>query len=309
MRRPERIVSLIASATEIVDSLGLTDELVGRSHECDHPPRVLPLPMCSSAKLDVNGTSLEIDERVKQVLREATSVYNVNVDLLNELAPTLIITQTQCEVCAVSLKDVEAAMCAVVSSQPRIVACEPNWLADVWSDIDRVATAAGVPERGRQVIEKSQLRLAEIERRSRELIRRPRVACIEWMEPIMAAGNWVPELVKIAGGENLFGQAGQHSPWMTWEELVVSEPDVVLVMPCGFDIPRIQKEWPCLARHPRWKEIKAVQRGEVYIIDGNQYFNRPGPRLVESAEILAEIFHPEVFSFGHAGVAYVRPTS
>ncbi|ADG67682.1 periplasmic binding protein [Planctopirus limnophila DSM 3776] len=304
-RRPERIVSLIASATEIVDRLGLVEELVGRSHECDYPPQVLSLPKCSSAKLDVNGSSLEIDQRVKDVLKDATSVYNVDVELLNHLEPTLILTQTQCEVCAVSLKDVEAAMCAVVTSQPRIVACEPNWLSDVWKDIERVAVAAGVAERGAQLIADSQRRLDEISQTASKVTRRPRVACIEWMEPIMAAGNWVPELVTLAGGENLFGVAGQHSPWMTWNELLASDPDIVLVMPCGFDIPRIQQEWPCLAKQPEWAKLRAVQGGQVYIVDGNQYFNRPGPRLVESAEILAEIFHPQIFSFGHRGNAYI----
>lgn len=303
-----RIVSLIASATEIVAALGLEDQLVGRSHECDYPPSVSQLPKCSEPRIDVNGTSREIDERVKAVLRdtEAVSVYRVFTEELERLAPTVILTQTQCEVCAVSLKDVEAAVCDLVSSQPKIVALEPMALEDVWRDIRAVANAVDVREQADALVADCQKRLAEISEKVRQLSSRPRIACLEWTDPLMAAGNWVPELVEISGGHNLFGQAGLHSPWMTWEELQESDPDVIAIMPCGFDIPRTFSELKPLTDQKGWADLSAVQNDRVFVTDGNQYFNRPGPRLVESAEILAELLHPETFDFGHEETGWIR---
>ncbi len=306
MSSSPRVVSLIASATEIVHALAGTDWLVGRSHECDYPPRVLALPACSSAKFDVHGDSRQIDDRVKATLLSASSVYNVDTARLNELAPTVILTQSQCEVCAVSLKDVQAAVCEVVSSQPEVVSLEPNSLSDVWSDIQRVGEALGLADRAGALVENLQQRLAKLAESCRQLtVPRPRIACIEWLEPLMAAGNWVPELVELVGGQNLFGEAGQHSPWMTWEELVTADPDVIAILPCGFDIPRSQSEMHWLTDRPEWSGLSAVRSGRVLVTDGNQYFNRPGPRLVESAEILAEILYPGEFDFGHRGTGWV----
>lgn len=301
-----RVVSLIASATEIVAALGAREWLVGRSHECDYPPEVVRLPACSSAKFDVHGDSREIDERVKATLLSATSVYNVDTPLLNDLAPTVILTQSQCEVCAVSLKDVERAVCDVVTSRPKVVALEPNNLADVWADIRRVGQALGLVERAESLIAESQTRLRDLAACCQALPARPTIACIEWIEPLMAAGNWVPELVELVGGRNLFGEAGRHSPWMTWEALVAADPEVIAILPCGFDIPRSQQEMSWLTRRPEWPRLRAVRAGRVFVTDGNQYFNRPGPRLVESAEILAELLHPETFDFGHVGTGWAR---
>lgn len=301
-----RIVSLIASATEIVAALGLLDRLVGRSHECDYPLDVMRLPMCSEAKIDVQGSSREIDARVKAVLAEAVSVYRVFGEELERLGPTVIITQTQCEVCAVSLEDVKAAVSGLVSSKPKIVALEPMDLKDVWRDILQVAEALDVSERGRELVADLQWRLEALQTITKWLPTRPRVACLEWIDPLMAAGNWVPELVEIAGGVNLFGEAGKHSPWMTWEELVASDPDVIAIMPCGFDIPRTVSELDPLFCREEWASLSAVKTGRVFVTDGNQYFNRPGPRLVESAEILAETCHPDAFAFGHEGTGWVR---
>lgn len=304
---PHRIISLIASATEIVCALGCEDLLVGRSHECDYPPGIESLRACSSAKFDVHGTSRQIDDRVKHVLQQATSVYAVDADLLDRLEPTVIITQTQCEVCAVSLKDVEAAICDAVRSQPKVVALEPNSLQDVWQDIRRVAAALGVVERGEALIDRCHARLVDVARQTLGMSRlRPTIACIEWIDPLMAAGNWVPELVEFAGGRNLFGEAGKHSPWMTWDDLVDADPDVIAVMPCGFDIERTRQEMPILTDRPDWSRLAAVQTGRVFLTDGNQYFNRPGPRVVESAEILAELLHPDHVRFGHEGTGWIR---
>ena len=296
-----RIISLIASATEIVCALGCEDQLVGRSHECDYPPSVKRLPVCTEPKFNTDGTSREIDRRVKAVLEEALSVYRVHAEILKQLQPGVIITQSQCEVCAVSLRDVEQAVCGWVDSRPRIVSLEPNALIDVWADIRSVARALGVTERGAELIGRLRQRMTGISDKARALLKRPPIACIEWIDPLMAAGNWTPELVEMAGGINLFGVAGKHSPWMTWEQLREKDPEVVVVLPCGLDINRSREGMSELTTKAGWSQLRAVRNRRVYVTDGNQYFNRPGPRLVESLEILAEMLHPAVFHFGHEG--------
>ena len=277
-----RVVSLIASATEIVCALGCEEWLVGRSHECDYPPSIRHLPVCTEPLIDPSRSSGEIDQQVKTVLRQALSVYRVHDDVLRSLHPDVIITQAQCEVCAVSLKDVERSLAAWITSRPHLVSLEPNALEDVWRDIGDVAEILGVPERGVALVAQLQERIATSAERAQSLPERPTVACIEWIDPLMAAGNWVPELVELAGGTNLFGEAGRHSPWMTWPELVISDPDVIVVMPCGFDIDRSRQELLTLTQRPEWSTLRAVRTGRVSLTDGNQYFNRPGPRLVES---------------------------
>jgi iron complex transport system substrate-binding protein len=292
---PPRIVPLIASASEIVASLGLSQHQVGRSHECDFPPEILTLPICTSPAFPTDGSSAEIDQRVKERVASALSVYEVSRELLDALQPTHVVTQTQCRVCAVSLEDVERALAGWVTSRPKLVSLEPNALCDVWSDIRRVADACGVPGRGDEVVAELQCKMRRISERACGSAQRPRVACIEWHEPLMAAGNWVPELVEMAGAVNLFGKAGLHSPWMDWQQLSDADPDVIITMPCGFDLNRTCAEMYWLTDRPEWHRLRAVQTGQVYLADGNQYFNRPGPRLVESLQILAEILHPEAF--------------
>ncbi|MBI3862546.1 MAG: cobalamin-binding protein [Planctomycetia bacterium] len=304
MKSAGRVVSLIASATETVVALGCEDRLVGRSHECDFPERVKRLPVCTAAKIDVEASSAEIDRQVKSLLADAVSIYSVHANVLDNLRPDVIITQTQCAVCAVSLADVERAVCSLVASRPKIVSVEPNGLADVWTGIRQIAAALDDPPAGERLVQGCQTRLESIRRRAATESTRPTVACIEWIDPLMAAGNWVPELVEIAGGINLFGEAGKHSPWMTWDELVARDPDVIVVMPCGWDIERTRREMRPLSNRPEWPRLRAVQTGRVVLTDGNQFFNRPGPRVVESAEILAEIFRPEAFRFGHHGVGW-----
>jgi iron complex transport system substrate-binding protein len=296
-----RVVSLIASSTEIVCALGQESQLVARSHECDHPPSVRRLPAVTEPKFAVEGTSYQIDERVKAIVREGLSVYRVDAERLRALAPDVILTQSQCEVCAVSLRDVEAAVCDWIGPGPRVVSLEPNALADVWRDIARVATALGVEARGAALVAELQARLERLAERTRALPSRPTVACIEWVEPLMSAGNWMPELVERAGGVNLFGVAGAHSPTMSWQELAARDPEVIVLLPCGFDLARTRRDLPLFAARPEWAQLRAVRDGRVYLTDGNQYFNRPGPRLVESAELLAELLHPEAFAPAHRG--------
>ena len=302
----ERVVSLIPSSTEIVCALGCETLLVGRSHECDFPQTVKRLPVCTEPKFRADGTSDEIDRRVKAILQDALSVYRVHGETLHRLQPQVILTQSQCEVCAVSLREVEQALCSWLESRPAIVSLEPRALRDVFADIERVAQALNVPGKGAALVQRMKRRMQEIEDKTRTLPARPTVVCIEWLEPLMAAGNWMPELVRMAGGENVFGLAGEHSPWMTWEQLLEMDPDVAVVLPCGFDIRRSRENICALTSKSDWWRLRAVHSRRVYLTDGNQYFNRPGPRLVQSLEILAEILHPGLFEFGHHGSGWQR---
>jgi iron complex transport system substrate-binding protein len=288
-----RIVSLIASATEIVDALGQFDQLVGRSHECDYPAAVLRLPACTRPRIPVDGSSSEIDRLVKESARNSLSIYEVFEELLERLEPTHIITQIQCEVCAVSLRDVEQAIARGMKGHPGIVSLQPDSLARIWQDIRRVAGALGIAARGEEVVAALQARMRQI---TASLpppgAAAPRVACIEWVEPLMAAGNWTPELIAMAGGVNLFGEAGQHSPWMNWDQLAAADPDVLLIAPCGFTLDRTEQEMYWMTGRPGWSDLRAVRNRRVYLADGNRYFNRPGPRVVETLEILVEILYP-----------------
>lgn len=301
-----RVVSLLASATEIVCALGCRDALVARSHECDFPEDVAHLPSVTETKIAHHRPSAAIDREVRTIVEQGLSVYRVDAERLRALKPDVIVTQTQCEVCAVSFKDLEEALADWTGAVPHVVPLAPYALTDVWQDIVRVADALSVPERGRELVAGFEARIAAIAAKARSLRARPRVACVEWIDPLMAAGNWVPELVRLAGGSNLFGEPGVHSPWLEWDALRASDPDVILVLPCGFGIPRIRAEMPALTGLPGWSSLSAVRKGQVYLLDGNQYFNRSGPRLVESLEILAEILHPQAFRFGHEGGGWER---
>ncbi len=298
---PHRIVSLIASGTEIVCALGFEDELVGRSHECDHPPGVVRLPACSASKERGEASSRAIDDRMRTIFRDGLSAYSVDPVLLDRLAPTVVVAQTQCEACAVGLRDVERAVRRLVRSQPAIVSLEPMALDDVWSDVRAVAAALGAPARGEKLVARLTGRLEALRAETRTLRPRPSVACIEWIDPLMVAGNWVPELVAHAGGVDPLGEAGAHSGYLDPSELAAVDPDLIAIMPCGFDVERAAREMSALTARPEWRRLSAVGAGRVVIADGNRYFNRPGPRLVESAEILAECLHPGRFDFGHRG--------
>jgi len=303
-----RVVSLIASATEIVCALGLEDQLVGRSHECDFPPTVRRLPVCTAPKFDVHGSSREIDGRVKSVLQDAASVYRVDEDLLRRLRPDVVLTQSQCEVCAVSRRDVEDALGQWIGSRPRVLSLAPNQLSDIWEDVRGVAEVLDVKAIGEELVRRLQERIRAVEIKASRLPQRPTIACLEWTDPLMAAGNWVPELVEIAGGTNLFGVTGAHSPWMTWEQLQERDPDVIVSLPCGFDLAKTRTETTALRGRPAWGRLRAVRSGRVAVADGNHYFNRPGPRLVESLEILAEILHPRRLPAQSAACRRARPS-
>jgi iron complex transport system substrate-binding protein len=290
----------------MVVALGCGDRLVGRSHECDHPAWVRGLPAVTAPKLAVDVPSADIDARVRALVEQAVSVYRVDATALAALEPDLILTQTQCEVCAVSLRDVEEALCRVLPGHPRIVALEPEALPSLWRDMRSVADALGVPERGVQLVSRLRQRMHAIAERCVGLGPRPRVACIEWMDPLMAAGNWTPELIAMAGGEDVLGSPGRHAGRLEWEALEAADPDVLWVTPCGFDLARVRAEMPALAGEPRFRALRAVREGRVFLGDGNAYFNRPGPRVAETLEILAEAMHAEAFRFGHEGTGWAR---
>ncbi|MBC8003708.1 MAG: ABC transporter substrate-binding protein, partial [Opitutaceae bacterium] len=255
-----RIVSLLPSCTEIACALGLGSSLVGRSHECDFPPEVMSLPVCTKARMDISGNSAAIDRQVKELLENSLSIYQIDVPLIEELQPDFILTQAQCEICAVSLADVESALRSSTAIRAKVLSSAPARFADLWSEIGGMAQALGVEDAGRQVIKTLKIRVVDVIEKLGAAKRRPSVACIEWLEPLMAAGNWVPELVELAGGENLFGEAGKHSPWMKWEALVEANPEIIIAMPCGFDLERTQREMSFLTERPEWSTYGKANR-------------------------------------------------
>lgn len=301
-----RIVSLLPSATEIVAAVGMGDNLVGRSHQCDFPVEVSRLPALSATKVRLDGTSRDIDTRVNEIIAQGVSVYRVDADLLRSLKPDVIVTQTQCAICAVTPGDLEDALCEWTGAAPVLVSLEPNDLSDVWGDMRKVGAALGTEAVAERAIAGLKGRLDAISATASRARYAPTVAAIEWMDPLMAGGNWMPELIEAAGGRSLFATAGQHSPWLEWSALAAADPDVILLLSCGFTIAQSLADLPLLQAHPEWPRLTAVRRGQVYVIDGHHYFNRPGPRLVESAEMIAEILHPNLFDFGHERTGWIR---
>lgn len=284
-----RILSLLPCATEIVCALGAGDRLVGRSHECDFPPHVDRLPVASKPRIDITGGARAIDAGVRAIIEQGLSVYQVDRDRIAELAPDIILTQTLCAVCAVSPDDLAAIVCETLPSRPGIISLEAASLDGLWADIGRVAVALDRVAAGDALVAGLKSRLAALAATPRA--DRPRIACLEWLDPLMGAGNWVPELVVAAGGEPVFGRAGVHTATITWDNLAAADPDVILVAACGWSIDRSLAEMARVVDRPLWQGLGAVRAGRVYVADGHHYFNRPGPRLVESAEILAEILH------------------
>lgn len=287
MTVPPRVVSLLPSATEIAVAVGVGEGLVGRSHECDFPPFVARLPVCTSTKLEKGLTSLQIDDRVQEIVRQGLSVYAVDAPLLRSLRPDVILTQSQCAVCAVTPRDLEEALSDWVGMAPVLLSLAPDDLGDVWGDIRQVGAAVGASAAAEAEVTRLQDRLEAL-RAPVANAARPTVAAIEWIDPLMAAGNWVPELIEIAGGTPLFAAPGQHSSWLDWDALVAADPDVIVMMPCGYQIPQTIADVSALTDRPGWRDLSAVRGERVFVADGHHFFNRPGPRLVESAQIIAE---------------------
>ncbi len=289
----QRVVSLLPSATEIVCALGAGDRLVGISHECDFPDAVRGLPVLTAPRIDPSRPSRLIHRDIAEVLRRALTIFEIDRAALAAARPDQVLTQTLCEACAVSLDQVRDALCDMADREVALVSLEATALEDVWGDILTVGGALELNGHAESLVGGLRSRLAVVARSVEAAPSRPRVACIEWLDPPMIAGNWVPELVSAAGGESLLAEPGAHSDWLDWDDLVAADPDVIVLMPCGFDIARCRAELPALTRRSGWQGLKAVLGGRVYVTDGNGYFNRPGPRLADSAEILAEILHPD----------------
>jgi iron complex transport system substrate-binding protein len=304
-----RIVSLLPSATEILTCLGLGDRIVGRSHECDYPPDMGDRPICTASSIDTQKSSAAIDADVQAMAQKALSLYTVKLNVLEDLHPTHIVTQDQCDVCAVNFTEVEKAVSQLLHSHPTIISLQPHTLEDVWIDIQRVADAFGVD--AGPVLKGLQHRVKVCQQQTESLgvTERPTVATLEWLDPLMGSGNWIPELVEYAGGRDCFGTVGEPSPYISWEDLQRQDPDVIVVLPCGFDLSRTRQELRALYEQPHWQALKAAQTHRLYLADGNAYFNRPGPRLVDSLEILTEILHPELVESRYAGKAWERMSS
>lgn len=291
-----RIVSLISAGTEMVAALGLEHYLVGVSHECDWPPSVRALPQLTSAKLDSKASSAAIDAEVKALLAAGDSLYDIDVPLLTALRPTHIITQAQCEVCAISERDLRGVIAAEASlAETSIITLLPNSWADVERDLLRLATSLDVLQQGEKLVESWHTRINAVQTVTQNLTRRPRVALIEWTAPVMLAGNWLPELLAWAGGDCPLTTAGQHSPYVEWTKIVEFDPEIIVVAPCGYDLQRALQSMSDLAVLPDWEQVTAVREKQVWLADGNALFNRSGPRLIETLELLAYVIQSEKF--------------
>ena len=290
-----RIVSLLPAATEIVSALGLAGSLAGVSHECDFPAEAAAKPRVTRCLFDTAELpSDEIDRLVAETLASSGTIYALDEPLLRRLAPDVILTQRLCDVCAVGYGSV-ARMAATLPGAPRIVNLEPSSLAEVFGDIRSVAAATGAAAAGERLVEELTARMDFIGDRIDAAVRRPRCFLMEWIDPPFSAGHWNPELVALAGGEEPLGRPGQHSARIEWEGVVKAQPEVMVVSCCGHSIERMRRDIPILKSYAGWAGLPAVRAGRVYAVDGNAYFTRPGPRLIEGLEILAGILHPELF--------------
>ncbi len=286
-----RIASLLPSATEIVCALGLEDQLVAVTHECDFPPSIRGKPVVTSSLVSSQSSSAEIERHIRTLVHEGSSIYALDAQRLAELRPTLVLTQELCAVCAVSYPIVERAAHRL-DGDTQIVSLEPECLDDLFQHIRLVGRLSGREERAESVVSGLRERVARISDRVRGL-RPRRVVCLEWIDPLYNAGHWTPELVGLAGGADPLGVARQPSRPIPWADVVAADPEVLVVMPCGFSLARTLVEMPSFAARPGWAELSAVRRGEVYAVDGNAFFSRPGPRLVDSVEIMAGLLHPD----------------
>ena len=284
--RELRIVSLLASATEIVCALGAGEMLVGRSHECDNPDWVKQLPPCSSPAFDVSVSSREIDTEVRRRLRSGEPLYHVDAELIRQLRPDLLVTQSHCEVCAVTPGDVQRTGGAAA----RQLALSAGSLDEIFQSILLVAEELGLEEQGEALVRRERLRLDTVRSKAARF-RRPSVVMLEWTDPLFAMGNWGPELVEIANGELLLGKKGEYSAAIPAEQLRDADPEYLIVAPCGFNLERSWREKDVLEQYPWWLQLQAVRLGNVAFADGNLFFNRSGMTIAQTAEIIAEILH------------------
>jgi iron complex transport system substrate-binding protein len=283
-----RIVSLVPSATEMLFALGLGSDLIAVTHECDYPAAALGLPRVTRDVLPSGLTAAQIDAAVKERTLAGESIYELDTKLLHELQPDLIVTQALCSVCAVSYDDVRA-VAEEIDSHPRVISLDPHTVGEVLGDVRTLAQATDSKDAAVELVRDASARIDRVRLAVRDA-RRPTVAALEWLDPPFAAGHWTPQLIELAGGQDVLGFAGEHSEQRTWEEITASRPDVVIVMPCGYDAEIAHRE----AEMHR-EQLLAVGAGAVVAVDAAAYFSRPGPRIVEGLELLAGILHPELF--------------
>jgi iron complex transport system substrate-binding protein len=291
-----RIVSLVPHATELLFALDLDGEVVGVTHECDHPPSALSLPRITCDVLPHGLTAAEIDEAVRERTLRGEAIYELDRDALAGLEPDLIVTQALCPVCAVSYDEV-AALARGLPSRPRVIALDPKTLGETLADVRVVAEATGRAARGVELLERSAERMRQVETAlGQGAVTRPRVAALEWLEPVYVAGHWTPQLIEMAGGEDVLGLPAEPSRTVSWEAVAAARPDIVVVMPCGYDAPRAQAEAAAYAG-----ELAGLEGARIVAVNASAYFSRPGPRLIDGLELLAHIIHPELFPEAPAG--------
>ena len=302
----QRIVSFLPSATEMVYALGLGDQLVGITHECDYPPEAAAKPIAVRNVLPIESMSQpEIDAAVTQRMRDGLSLYQVDETLLQELAPDLILTQNLCQVCAPSGNEVTRVL-DLLPKKPQILWLTPKSLEEIFDNLRELGQATGRLKEARELIATGRAKLETIAAVTRKLSVRPRVFCMEWLDPIYCSGHWMPEMVEIAGGVDALGRKGTDSVRIPWNDVLEWAPEVLVITPCGFNLDKIIEQAPQLLRYPGWSDLPAVRKGRVFAVDANSYFARPGPRVVEGTELLAHIFHPELFEWNGSSKAFQR---
>lgn len=302
--RGPRIVSLLPSATEIVAAIGLAGNLVGRSHECDFPTDIAHVPVMTQPRINPAKPSRGIHRDVAKLIARALSVFEVDAERLRAAKPDIILTQHQCEACAVTEKDLSAALAKWTGSAPRIVSLAPSTLRQVWNSFATVGDALDLGWAGRELAERARERVEIIAERVPPPKERPKIACIEWLAPPMIAGNWIPDLVDAAGGRPVLAKSGAHAAATTLGKIAEAGADGIVLMPCGFDLARTVAEGREFMARPSMAKTRAARQGKVWAVDGNAFFNRPGPRLVSSVEILTEILHPHLFNAGYEGKSW-----
>lgn len=303
---PQRIVSFLPSATEMVYALGLGDRLVGVTHECDYPPEAASKPVVVRNVLPVESMSQEeIDTAVTARMRDGLSLYQVDERLMQELAPDLILTQNLCQVCAPSGNEVTQLLKSL-SKKPEILWLTPKTLEQIDDNLRDLGRATGTPDRAEELIAKGKSRLDEVEAVTSKLSYRPRVFCMEWLDPVYCSGHWMPEMVRLAGGIDELSREGTDSVRIPWDEVLKWAPEVLIITPCGFNLDKVVELSKGLLDYPGWNDLPAVQDGRVYMVDANSYYARPGPRVVEGTELLAHLIHPDLFLWNGPEKAYQR---
>jgi iron complex transport system substrate-binding protein len=306
MATGQRIVSFLPSATEMACALGLADQLLGVTHECDYPPGVDRKPVVVRSVLPTESmTEREIDAAVSERLRNGQSLYQVDEALLRDIAPDLILTQDLCQVCAPSGSEVEAVL-KLLPSAPRILWMTPKSIAEIFDNLRELGHATDRAREAEVVIAAGRARLETIAAATRAVSHRPRVFCMEWTSPVYCSGHWVPEMVRLAGGVDKLAHEGAYSVRVAWDDVLTWAPEILVVMPCGFDLRTTVARAGQLPDLPGWADLPAVKAGRVFAVDANAYFARPGPRVIEGTELLAHLFHPALFAWNGPKDAFAR---